>query len=104
MMTKIEVANLIGTPFCVASEDGARLYDAIFQQLKANQPVEVSFLGVTRLTTAFLNAGIGQAYNEFTEDHIRNYLRVSNIDEKGTSLLRQVVQRAKVFFAGRKKA
>jgi STAS-like domain of unknown function (DUF4325) len=102
MTAEIQVTQLIGTPFCVASEDGARLYDTIFQHLKANEPVNVSFSGVTRMTTAFLNAGIGQAYNEFTEEHIRKYLHVSSMDEKGTSLLRRVVERAKLFFAARK--
>jgi hypothetical protein len=104
MSVRIEVLTLIGSPFCVASEDGARLYEAIYAQLRQDELVEVSFAGVRRLTTAFLNAAIGQAYNEFSEDHIRNHLRVSDLDEKGLSLLKQVVDRAKLFFMSRKKA
>ena len=104
MSARIEVLTLVGSPFCVASEDGARLYDAIYQRLHQDQTVEVSFSGVRRLTTAFLNAAIGQAYNEFSEDQIRKHLRVSDLDEKGLSLLKQVVDRAKIFFMSRKKA
>jgi hypothetical protein len=104
MSARIEVSALIGSPFCVASEDGARVYYAIYEHLHRNEPVEVSFAGVRRLTTAFLNAAIGQAYNEFSEDHIREYLHVSDLDEKGLSLLKQVVDRAKIFFMARKKA
>ncbi|HWX32158.1 MAG TPA: STAS-like domain-containing protein [Steroidobacteraceae bacterium] len=97
MVTNLEVKTIINTPFGVASEDGGRLYEEIFQRLKNGESVKVSFAGITRLTTAFLNAGIGQVYNEFSEEYVREHLRVSNLDEKGLNLLRRVVDRAKIF-------
>ena len=66
--------------------------------------VEVSFAGVTRLTTAFLNAAIGQAYGEFSADEIREYLRVSGLDQQDLSLMQKVVDRAITFFANQKRA
>lgn len=102
MPAKIAVADLIGSRYGVASDDGARLYEAIHKHLSFNEDVEVSFVGITRLTTAFLNAAIGQAYNEFSEDFIRNHLKVSDLDEQGLSLVQRVVSRAKIFFSSRR--
>ena len=85
MPATIHVTDTVGTPFCVASEDGTKLYAAIFEHLRMHTVVEVSFTGVTRLTTAFLNAAIGQAYGEFSADEIREYLRVAGLDEQGLS-------------------
>ena len=104
MSVVIRVIEVVGTPFCVATEDGTKLYQAIFEYLSRRSPVEVSFRGVTRLTTAFLNAAIGQAYGEFTEDDIRHFLQVSGLDERGLSLLTKVVDRAKIFFGHQRRA
>ena len=94
----LSVASLAGGPICVASEDGQRVYREIAARLEKKERVILSFAGVDRLTTAFLNAAIGQLYNEFTEDVIRRLLMVSDLDAVSSDLLRRVVVRAKEFF------
>lgn len=55
-------------------------------------------MNITSLTSAFLNAAIGQLYVEFTEDQIRANLTVKDIEQDDLALLKRVVETAKAFF------
>ena len=57
---RLSVTTEAGTAICVAVEDGHKLHNAIAEGLSAGVPVVVSFAGVKRLTTAFLNVAFGQ--------------------------------------------
>ena len=50
------------------------------------------------LTTAFLNTAVGQLYKDFSEDYIKENLRVSDISESGKVSLKRVVDTAKLFY------
>jgi len=60
--------------------------------------VTVSFLNVSSLTSAFLNAAIGQLYGSFTENGIRSKLKVKDIEPDDLALLKRVVETAKQYF------
>jgi hypothetical protein len=51
------------------------------------------------LTSAFLNAAIGQLYGEFDEKEIRALLTVANIQPDDLALLKRVVDTAKLYFS-----
>ncbi len=68
----ISVFEVVGSPLCVASDNGQKVYDRIALALREDRRVTVSFLNVTSLTSAFLNAAIGQLYGSFTEEQIRS--------------------------------
>ena len=95
---KINIAQTIGTPICVAMSDGQKVHDLIAQNLRAGNTVAISFLGVERLITAFLNTAIGQLYSEFKEDEIRTKLSVTDAKPETLEKLVRVVTAAKVFF------
>ena len=95
----ISVYEVVGSPICVASGDGQKVYQRLFKVLKQHCSVSLSFLNVSVLTSAFLNAAIGQLYGEFQENEIRDLLRVENIEGRDTLLLRWVVKTAKQYFA-----
>jgi hypothetical protein len=96
----IGIAHVVGGGICVSSSDGHKVHDAIVAAIEKNERIALSFSGVTRLTTAFLNAAVGQLYGEFTEEQIRRHL-LPPIDADGRQLrqLKLVVDRAKQFFA-----
>jgi len=50
------------------------------------------------MTSAFLNAAVGQLYGEFNEDVIREHLSVIDAEGDQLVLLKRVVDRAKEFF------
>ncbi len=94
----LSVFEVVGSSLCVASDDGQRVHDRIAAALKEGSNVTVSFLNVSSLTSAFLNAAIGQLYGSFTEDQIRSKLKVKDIQPDDLALLKRVVETAKQYF------
>ncbi len=94
----LSVFEVVGSPLCVASDDGQRVHDRIAAALKEGSNVTVSFLNVSSLTSAFLNAAIGQLYGSFTENEIRSKLKVKDIEPDDLALLKRVVETAKQYF------
>ena len=52
---RISMFEVVGGPFCVASDDGQKVYEHLDTALKAERDVILSFRNVTALTGAFLN-------------------------------------------------
>ncbi len=94
----LSILEIVGSPLCVASDDGQKVYDRIAAALKEGQNVTVSFLNVTSLTSAFLNAAIGQLYGSFSEDQVRSKIRVTDLQPDDLALLKRVVDTAKEYF------
>ncbi|MEQ1679793.1 MAG: DUF4325 domain-containing protein [Nitrospira sp. CG24B] len=94
----LSIFEIVGSPLCVASDDGQKIHDRIADALKEGQSVALSFLNVTSLTSAFLNAAVGQLYSSFTEEQIRSKLRVTDLQPDDRALLKRVVDTAKEYF------
>ena len=94
----ITVFEVVGSPLCVASNDGQKVHDRLANALKEDRNVILSFRNVTTLTSAFLNSAIGQLYGEFEEDNIRSLLSVKEIARDDLALVQRVVATAKQYF------
>ena len=90
--------EVVGSPFCVASDDGQKICDLVTPALKAHRSIALSFRNVTTLTAAFLNAAIGQLYGIFSEEQIRSRLKVVDAAPNDLALLNRVVDNAKLYF------
>ena len=95
---RIMMYEVVGSPLCVASSDGQKVFERIHTALNANRKVLLSFHNVTALTSAFLNAAIGQLYGRFDENHIRSLLKVEDAEQDDLALLKRVVDNAKLYF------
>ncbi len=95
---RISIFEVVGSPLCVASGDGQKVYERLTSALEAGGDVVLSFHNVTTLTSAFLNAAIGQLYGAFTEEQIRSLLDVENMEPDDLALLKRVVDNAKLYF------
>ena len=95
---QISMFETVGSPLCVASDDGQKVYDRLAAALKADRSVALSFHNVTALTSAFLNAAIGQLYGTFSEGQIRSQLNVEDVEPDDLALLKRVVDTAKLYF------
>ena len=95
---KISLFEVVGSPFCVASDDGQKVHDRLDTVLKADCDVILSFRNVTALTAAFLNAAVGQLYGTFSEEKIRSLLKVEDAEQEDLALLKRVVDNAKLYF------
>lgn len=96
--TTILIFEIVGNPICVASNDGQKVYDRLYAILKSGRNVSLSFRNISTLTSAFLNAAIGQLYGVFSEDQIRSQLKVIEMEKDDQALLRRVVETAKQYF------
>lgn len=95
----IMVFEVAGSSICVSSDDGQVVHDRIAAALREGKKVKLSFLNVESLTSAFLNAAIGQLYGEFSEEVIRGGLSVAEMAQDDMGLLKRVVITAKEFFS-----
>lgn len=98
---KIVVFEVVGSPLCVASSDGQKVYDRLAAVLEKDLSVSLSFHNVTTLTSAFLNTAIGQLYGTFDEEQIRSLLKVEDMEKDDLELLRRVIDTAKLYFQNR---
>ena len=96
---RISVYEVVGSALCVASDDGQKVHDRIAAALDNGRKATISFLNVTGLTSAFLNAAIGQLYGRFPEDEIRMLLSVQDMPADDLALLKRVVETAKLYFS-----
>ena len=95
---RISIFEVVGSLSCIASSDRQKIYQRLAAALKADQYVALSFHNVTALTAAFLNAAIGQLYGTFNEKHIRDSLKVEDVEQNDLELLKRVVDNAKLYF------
>lgn len=95
---KISIYEVVGSPLCVASDDGQKVHDRLAAVLGAGHRAVLSFHNVSTMTSAFLNASIGQLYGKFSEERIRSQLKVERIAPEDAVLLKRVVETAKIYF------
>ncbi len=95
----IEISKIVDGGICVAADDGKKVYDKIYDALSQGNFVTISFYGVTRMTTAFLNAAVGQMYGDFDENFIKTHLTAPiNYEPWHLTRLKLVTDRAKLYF------
>ena len=95
---KISVYAITGDSFCVAAEDGEKVFEQIKKGLVEGRKIDISFLNVEMLTSAFLNTAIGKLYGDFDETKVKNMLSVSDISDTDKLLLKRVVDTAKAYY------
>lgn len=100
MKKKIEISvfEVIGSPLCVASDDGQKIYNRLSAAFNQSRHVSLSFRNISALTSAFLNTAVGQLYGEFDENLIHELMEVENIDPDDKELLERVKITAKQYF------
>ena len=99
-MEKIElnVFAIVGDPFCVAAEDGEKVFNQIKMGFKEKKNIILSFQNVEMLTSAFLNTAVGKLYGDYDEKIIKQYLSVKEITDTDKLLLKRVIDTAKAYY------
>jgi hypothetical protein len=95
----IKLLEIVGSALCIASEDGEKVYDVIRSSIEQDGRIRISFEGVEDLTSAFLNAAIGQLYGKYSDSDLKKIMLppiAASPDQ--LHLLKRVVERAKSFF------
>lgn len=104
-MKNLKVRELIDGHIAVATDAGDKVYRCLISEFEEENKVVLDFGGVTIITTAFLNAAIGQLYSQekFDRNFLNDSLKLVNISPEDKPLFTMVVERAKEYFADRQK-
>ena len=98
---KIVIKSLINSDTAVSTDDGDLIYQRINDLLSKNQIVEIDFEGISIMTTAFLNAAIGQLYSNYVSEKLNDNLQLINVADDDKILFKKVITRAKEYFSDR---
>lgn len=100
--TLLKISEEINNTMAVSSDDGDKLYQKIDFLIREGKLVELDFSEIDVMTSAFLNAAIGQLYNSYTSEQLNSQLRLVKVVKEDISLIKKVIERAKEYFANRK--
>ena len=95
---KYSVRELTGEN-AITLEDGQKLYDLIYPELKAGHVVDVDFAGVTVFASPFFNAGVGQLLKDIEPKQLNDLLKVANLVPTGLNVLKRVIENAKQYYS-----
>lgn len=103
-MNNLIVKNIIDSDIAVATDAGDKVFNEIVFHLSKKQPITLDFNDITILTTAFLNAAIGQLYSNesFSSEFLNDYLKVINVQSEDKPLFSMVIRSAKEYFKNKK--
>ncbi|MCV9387428.1 STAS-like domain-containing protein [Reichenbachiella ulvae] len=100
-METIKVQSIIERDTAVSTDDGQKVHDQIQSLFSQADVIEVDFSGIQIMTTAFLNAALGQLYSSYTGDVLNSKLKLTHVSETDKVLFKKVVTRAKEYFANK---
>ena len=95
---KCSIRELIGEN-AITLEDGQRIYDMIYPELKAGHVVEIDFTGVTVFASPFFNAGVGQLLKDIEPAKLNDLLKVASLVTTGLNVLKRVIENSKQYYS-----
>ena len=98
-METIKIDSLITLHQGVTPDEGKPINDEIRKLMKEEKIVEIDFSGVELITTAFLNVVIGELYNDYSSEFLKERLKISNISEDDARRIKKVTDTAKLFYS-----
>jgi len=100
---KVNIFNLIKDNAALTPDSGDVVFHEIDTILNKKEIAEIDFSGIDFLTTAFLNAAIGQLYSKYTSEELNEFLSIQHMAAPDKVLLRIVIDRAKEYFTNKDK-
>ncbi|MDP2159847.1 MAG: STAS-like domain-containing protein [Flavobacterium sp.] len=102
-MKHLIIKDIINSELAVSTENGNKVFEIVDSYLQKKEKVELDFAGITIMITAFLNAAIGRLYSkkEYTGEFLNEYLKLENVEKDDRVLFKDVIQRAKEYFANK---
>ena len=99
---KLIVSEIINGNSAVSSDDGQLVYEKMEKALQNGHRVELDVKNIEILTTAFLNAAIGQLYSNRNSEELNSRLKLENVSQEDLTLFKKVINRAKEYYANPK--
>lgn len=74
------------------NSEGEKLYYALFDFMRNNQKVEISFVGLTPMSTSFLNSSVGALIDEFGVEKFKSLVKPVEITKSQAETLINYLQ------------
>jgi hypothetical protein len=102
---ELKIVDIINTDFAVTPESGQKVFELLNSYFKKGSIAELNFLGINTMTTAFLNAAIGQLYSidEYNSSFLKDHLKPINLTNFQIRQMQMVVDGAKKYFSNKSK-
>ncbi len=99
-MENIIIREIIKGDIAVSTSDGDLVHDLITDYFKNHKTISIDFEEISIMTTAFLNAAIGQLYSNpfYSDEFLNKHLHLKNVAKEDRILFSEVVKRAKEYF------
>ncbi len=99
-MIKLNVKDIIGNTIAMSTDDGKKLFNELYKNIKDSKKVELSFDGINMLISHFLNEAVGKLYEKFKNwDVLDQAIIYKDIDKDDLELLKdKVIPTAKNHF------
>ena len=82
----------------ITLQDGQKVYDAIYPELKKSQQVTLDFAEVRIVAPPFLNAAVGQLLRDLSPEDLNRYLKFVNLPTVTRPILKRVIDNAKEYY------
>ena len=89
---KIELFKLIGETGS-SIDDGEKLYQPLYSELKNGSAVDLDFGGVKQIFTPFLNSSFGRLLNYFEKETLMEKINLCHIDEAHLRRVNEFIDR-----------
>lgn len=102
-MENLIVKDVINSNIAVATDAGDKVFNELVVGFNNGNKIRLDFADISIISTAFLNAAIGQLYSQgkYSSEFLNSSLKLVNIQPEDKPLFVMVVNRAKEYFANK---
>jgi len=94
---EVIIKDIIGTS-CITAEDGDKIYQIIYKQLKKGDEIILNFKDVKHFSAVFFNAAIGKLLKDFTNLQLKQLLHIKNVTNETKSLIELIIKNSTKYY------
>lgn len=94
----IPVYEIVGGPFCVATEDGDRIRERTLPVLREGRRAILSFAGIDMVIPAFLSSAISQLYGALPEAQVDSHVEIQGLPMDAAGVVERSREWAKIYY------
>lgn len=84
---------------CITSQDGQKVHDVIYPELKKGEQVILDFAGVQMIASPFFNAAVGLLLRDLSTEDLNRCLKITNLPLYARPILKHVISNAKDYYS-----
>ena len=98
---KVNIFEMVG-PNCGSYEDGDKIYNIIYPEVKKGNKVQLDFTKIRVLASPFLNAAIGHLLQDIPIEVLKERLEILNVSVDGLVVINRVIDNSITYYANAK--